>query len=156
MSEGEPAFTTNCVNCVNAFTLRRLGFEVTATGDSVGAGSASSAALKAWQDTSGAQRSFSRAIGREGAMSITETWPDGAFGWVRFTRSDRSGAHVLIVSREDGQTWFRDPQDGTMDNWDVLEAVDPGSVAVVRMDDMIPSERVRRYFERAVNDDDDS
>ena len=145
-------YKTNCVACVNAYTMRRLGFEVTAAPETTGTGRSTVKTLQMWRDKDGNIRTMTPLVfGNDLVLELerrVEEWPDGAFGWVSVHKTTRDdfAAHVFIVEKDrDLGVVFRDPQGGMMDAYDRFDG-QIESIAFARVDDLEPTADVAQFF----------
>jgi hypothetical protein len=150
----DPAFGVNCVHVVNAYELRRRGFDVIATPlprDLLGQGGRSAVeALGRWRDPLGRVRTMESVVPSPGALEeAVRDWPDGARGWVQVQLS-HGGAHIFSVERVGSRVRWIDAQDGTEISLSaLLPRVKPGGLHIARTDDLIPSDEVLEFVEAA-------
>jgi hypothetical protein len=148
-----PSFTwgaeyrENCVHCVNAYELRRRGYDVVATSLPENlwrqnGRSAQDALTSSWTTPSGEARKFVD-TNQFGLFNRVGAWPDGARGWVVVNWKD-GGSHIFSVERHNGRTTFVDPQRGTVDVDSYFDRSNK-IIKLARTDDLIPGDGVTQF-----------
>jgi len=150
--EQDVRYRVNCVHAVNAYELRRRGFDREATplpADMVQDGGRSAEeALNRWSGPDGEPRQFD-VVSQQDLVSTVEDWDVGSRGWVALSWRT-GGGHILAVERTPDGVEFVEPQNATtmredagfMDDY-LRQAKD--SVRVVRVDDMTPESSVGEF-----------
>lgn len=134
-STGAGPFDNNCVNCSQAWELRRRGFDVTAQplGNNYSNGRNSDAALFNWRDPQGKVRKFTDAS-LVGVDNIVKSWPPKSRGWI-VVYWKGGGSHIFAV--ENGR-WI-DPQSGRVVDRERFLQGSLSRMKVMRTDDLEPS-----------------
>lgn len=149
-------YQVNCTHCVNTFELRARGYDVRASKlpDALGQnGRSSQEVLDRWRLPNG--DFHNRTIGgdltfKEIAFRASQ-WPDGARGWIRVSWDQRygGGGHIFNVEKLNGQVRYIEAQTGQL-----FAPIDfyqdqarPGSWGIVRVDDLVPTDRVLDFVE---------
>ena len=140
--------TKNCVRCVNAWALRKNGYDAHAVAGQPGMTAAQS--TKFWKNDEGKTPKWEIAERAQGALSWGEiqqeiqSYDDGSFGFVRYKMPLAPGSHVLAWELRKGTIRLVDPQDVVEDNELALEKALPGSIRWVRIDGYKPTVGVVR------------
>ena len=145
-SLGDFEHTNNCQRTVNAYVMRRNGFDVVAKGLSEEAFPTDELASQAWSAWDGAQVEF-HSSQAEAEASMAK-WGDGAIAIVKVNWRD-SGAHYFIAEQVNGKTVFLDPQDGTVGCENYFE-IAQDLFFMSRVDHLEPSSLMRDAVEAKV------
>lgn len=148
-----PRYGINCVHVVNAYELRRRGYDVTATPLPLALGNSgrnSQEALSRWRDPEGKVRHLETVTKRQLIKTVDE-WPPGARGWVtiRWGRDYGGGGHIFAVERTtNGVTWVEAQKGVTLDRVETYLArskTGKDVLRVVRVDDLTPEDGVLEF-----------
>lgn len=143
----------NCVRCVHAWALRRLGYNVQAIPGQPGISAEES--TNTWHMDGKTPEWLTADTVDRGA-----TWADVAgriaeensgFGFIRFKRS-KGFAHVIAWENIDGKIVLIDPQDVTRDVELELRKAVPGSIRWVNLDGFSPSKKTLSIIQETQND----
>lgn len=149
----------NCVRCVNAWALRKNGYDAQAAAGQPGV--TASQATNLWKDKEGKSPTWKISERAEGALSWGEVqqellgYPEDSFGFVRYKPRLSWYPHVLVWERTGRQIRLIDPQAVIEDNVEQLLKAQPGSIRWVRIDGYSPTAGVVRLV-KGVNDGNDS
>ena len=126
----------NCIRCVNAWGLRRLGYDVSAVPGQPGISAESSTTT--WRDSKGNRPKWVHSdAGDHGVKwndvrSEIDGVRDGAFGFVSFKLSRRY-SHVVAWEKKNGALELIDPQNTSYSVEAQLAESVPGSIKWVNL-----------------------
>lgn len=161
---GEPGYGINCVHVVNAYELRRRGYDVEATPLPTSMwgqqGRNATEALHRWREperpdgtreftTLGLAALRKPGVAKEVARFLG--WPPGARGWMRLAWVG-GGGHIFSVEvAPDGRAVFTDAQTHTALTDTALRKWFARATAaqIVRVDDLVPTDAVMEFVRAA-------
>lgn len=132
----------NCVRCVNAWGMRRAGYDIQAIPGQPGMSAKRS--TETWRDSQGKRPNWKDARRDEGALKWPEIRqqladsPDGSWGYLRYTRDD-FGQHVVAWEVRDGTLEIIDPQYPDANNEIELENAVPDKTGWVNLTGFRPT-----------------
>lgn len=138
----------NCIRCVNAWALRRMGYDVAAAPGQPDVSAEES--TRYWRNAKGASPNWVDSHGSDGALRWGEIAPqfgdlkDGAFGFIRYKVAY---PHVAAWLKVDGKVYLVDPQSPKSDVEYGLENAVAGSIRWVNLFGFKPSEDVARLVQ---------
>ena len=139
-STGGP-YHVNCQRCVPAFEARRRGYDVTAKPkpvmDDLSAGRGWTAMYRDAQPIPCAGNGYQDTVSR------MQGWGEGARAEVKVVWDGGYSGHVFVAEVVAGNVVFLDPQNGDTDCAGYFSDVEPGSVEVLRTDNLEFSDRIR-------------
>ncbi|WNM74098.1 capsid maturation protease [Mycobacterium Phage Nergal] len=155
---GNARYSDNCTHCVNAFELRRRGYDVEATAaPNAGGRYTDKEILSRWVDPDGNVRRLTTLFkldqngnfkpGTKADLDrIVKGWGEGARGWVT-VQWRGGGGHIFAVENVGGKARYIEPQvpGDTDDVGDYLKVARrrAGSyIHYVRTDDLTPTDKV--------------
>ncbi|ASR78034.1 capsid maturation protease [Arthrobacter phage Timinator] len=146
---GGPGYTSNCSNCVTAFELRRRGYIVQA-GKIDKKGRYPHEFVDDWWKTADGGRPTTTLVGsRRGLETWAKEFPDGARGYVT-VQWKGGGGHVFSWEKVDGGIVYIEPQVAEMPDAERHWArTRSGLTKAVRVDDLVPTDRVVAAVENA-------
>lgn len=164
-------YQVNCQRCVQAYELRRRGYDVQAAPNHgqdktpvvmfddpsfgylnrFGAdrlaemwkyGGGVEHIYDMWREPDGSVREFKKSSAGQLAKTLAKQ-PDKARGWVVLEWKDGTSGHVFVWEKlPNGTVTFNDPQPGKM-GVEYLERAKRGTIRWMRTDDLMPTEAVR-------------
>lgn len=148
-SKTDKAYMNNCTHTVNAYELRRRGYDVEATrnprGGKVAGRNLNSDILNRWVDKDGNQRAMTLSSGYDSREvdEAVKSWGQGSRGWVLVAWED-GGGHIFTVENVGGRVVYLEPQhpmagDGTAKSHFSRVKKKLGSVQYMRVDDLTPT-----------------
>ncbi|QOP66245.1 capsid maturation protease [Arthrobacter phage Pippa] len=142
-------YKMNCSNCVTAFELRRRGYIVQA-GKIDKAGRFSREYVDDWWRTADGQPASVDLVGsRRGLEDWAKEFPDGARGYT-MVQWKGGGGHVFSWEKVDGGIVYIEPQTpGMPDGERHWARAKSGMTRAVRVDDLVPTDRVAVAVENA-------
>lgn len=132
----------NCVRCVNAWGMRRAGYDIQAIPGQPGMSAKRS--TETWRDSQGKRPNWKDARRDEGALKWPEIRqqladsPDGSWGYLRYTRDD-FGQHVVAWEVRDGTLEIIDSQYPDANNEIELENAVPDKTGWVNLTGFRPT-----------------
>jgi hypothetical protein len=143
-------YSVNCVHAVQAWEMRRRGYDVVATplpGDMIRQqGRSAQAALNgAWKPP----RKFT-STSAVGAGNIANSWPDGARGFV-IVNWKTGGSHIFAVEKTPAGAIFVDPQRGLRILASDYTSRAVPTIQIVRVDDLEPTDSIHAFVRTADN-----
>jgi hypothetical protein len=146
-SEGDVDYQTNCTRCATAYEMRRRGYDVKARGVTPEERPTkyTEAVMSNWRTKDGSVRKPTDTIGRVGTEEIINDWPVGARGFISGAWKS-GGGHIWNVERTKDGYIFVEAQIGRRAGIEPIEhnwsQLDPFSVQVARVDDLVPTNYV--------------
>ena len=141
-------YTSNCSNCVTAFEMRRRGFDVNAAKIDVKGRYPQDFVDSWWKREDGSTPSMDFVSSRRGLEGWAADYPDGARGFVTCAWKGTGTGHVFSWEKVNGKIMYIEPQNplnpNAEDHW---KRIKPGSVLAVRVDDLVPTDRVTTGLE---------
>jgi hypothetical protein len=142
----DPRYQDNCTHCVNAYELRRRGYDVEATkAPKAGGRYYNTEILNRWVDDEGRARYMTNAAKTKKVLDgVVEQWGDGSRGWVTMVHKG-GGGHIFVVENVGGEVRYIDPQDPSVDAAELLltkKRKAGTQLGYVRVDDLTPTDKV--------------
>jgi hypothetical protein len=151
-------YSTNCARVVNAYEMRRRGFDVTATPKPIGilkndGSQIKNTYLNSWRDPVSGKNGFELADDLPGQWSVEQIknvlkreHPEGSRGFISqsWNSSPKGAGHVYTWEIENGRVKFYDAQTGASN---VDEYIDRGfNFSWLRVDNLEPTANILRYL----------
>lgn len=141
-------YTSNCSNCVTAFEMRRRGYDVNAAKIDVKGRYPKDFVDAWWKRPDGTTPSMDFVGTRGGLEGWAADYPDGARGFVTCAWKGTGSGHVFSWEKVNGKITYIEPQNplnpNAEDHW---KRIKPGSVLAVRVDELVPTDRVTTGLE---------
>ncbi|QWY81909.1 capsid maturation protease [Arthrobacter phage Sicarius2] len=143
LDKGGFGYTSNCSNCVTAYEMRRRGFDVNAAKIDVKGRYPKDFVDAWWKKADGSTPSMDFVGSRRGLEGWAADYPDGARGFITCAWKTTGTGHVFSWEKVDGKIVYIEPQNPL--NGDAEEhwkRIKPDSVLAVRVDDLVPTDKV--------------
>jgi len=149
-SSGE--YRNNCGYSSVAYDMRRRGYDVVAQPDLDG--DTLAAIASAYRDpVTGESGQWVQARDKASAISTMADYGPGSRAIVTVSWKDGTGGHAFIVENMDGRVVFLDPQSNTQDVGDYFNRIEPGTIRILRTDDLEPNMNPMKFTMVATPDD---
>lgn len=139
----------NCVRCVNAWAMRRLGYDVAAVPGQPVETAEDSTML--WTDSKGRSPRWVSGRRANGALRWPEIqkelegFPNGAWGFIRM--KVRGMSHVGVWEKKNGELYMIDPQSPSIQLEFMLGDAVPDSIRWVDLSGTTPSVSLKELIE---------
>jgi hypothetical protein len=130
-------YSTNCINCISAYEMRKRGYDVTARPATKNHYLARNPEA-AWIDP---DVRLTKGSGLEDILNVAKEWPDSARAEIAVSWKAGNKGHVFIAEKEKGVVSFYDVQSGEECSEKVFSKVKENETRFWRIDNLEPSDR---------------
>lgn len=148
-----PEFGVNCQRTVQAYELRRRGYDVQAQPNRIAENDMELSVHNFgdesfgyfWRDANGQRGRFVFTPTPQKVYDQMAAWGDGARAWVYVDWKGRPSSHIFVAENVGGKIQFLDPQTGVLDSSADLHDAIPDETRLMRVDHLEPIADVTQF-----------